>query len=210
MIGRVVGHLVSRRDKSLLLDVQGVGYELQLPEAVAKALEKYQEGDKMELATLHFMQMDQSRATPILIGFQDELEREFFERLLTVPKLGPRGAITLFAEPMGELATAIEQGDVQHLTSFPGIGKQRARDLIATLEGKMEKFALKQSVPKRVEDQDSPSQDLVEEAAQILLALGYRARESMEMVRVALEINPNPETAEDLVRSVYKNQQQKK
>lgn len=210
MIGRLRGRLVAKHDNRIVLDVNGVGYEVVLPPAVAKALTAQGIGDELEIVTLCFLQMDQARATPLLIGFEDELQREFFERLLSVPKLGPRAALNLFSAPMSTLAAAIERGDDKFLIGLPGVGKQRARDIIASLQGKMAKFALKQEAiePAR-EEEIPPIQTIMEQAMEIMLALGYRAREAEAMLKRALEHHPEPESAEDLVKTVYELQQGK-
>ena len=209
MIGRLRGRLVAKHDNRIVLDVNGVGYEVVLPPIIARALTARGIGDELEIVTLCFFQMDQARATPLLIGFEDELQREFFERLLSVPKLGPRAALNLFSAPMSTLAGAIERGDAKFLTGLPGVGKQRARDIIASLQGKMAKFALKQEAIEPEGEEKPSMQAIMEQAMEIMLALGYRAREAEAMLKSALEHHPEPESAEDLVKTVYELQQGK-
>src|SRR5690606_16339406 len=97
MISQLSGTVAGHGDGYIVLDVGGVGYQVLLPQVVEKALSGTPEGQQLQLQTVYYLQMDQNRATPILIGFQNAVEREFFERLLTVPKIGPRAALGMFS-----------------------------------------------------------------------------------------------------------------
>lgn len=203
MIGRIKGRLVERHNQKLVVDVNGVGYEVFVPGVVARWAESLKVGDAVELVTLYLLQMEPGRATPMLVGFRSELEREFFERLLSVPKLGVRGALQLFAVPMAALARAIEDNDQKALMRLPGVGRQRARELVAALQGKVAKFALM----TEVEEEAVPLvSDVVDEAVAILQSLGYTRTEAQRMVDLAIERQPKPSSAEDLIRIVYQVQ----
>ncbi len=204
MIGRLKGRLVERHDQRLVIDVNGVGYEVFVPGIVARWAESLKIGDEVELVTLYLMQMEPGRATPLLVGFRNELEREFFERLLAVPKLGVRGALQLFAVPMATLARAIEDNDLKALMQLPGVGRQRARELVAALQGKVAKFAL-------LAEEEAPAPtvtDVVSEALEILQSLGYSRTEAQRMVDAALERLPKPSSVEELIRTVYQVQRE--
>ncbi len=206
MIGRLKGRLVERHDQRLVIDVNGVGYEVFVPGIVARWAESLKIGDEVELVTLYLMQMEPGRATPLLVGFRNELEREFFERLLAVPKLGVRGALQLFAVPMATLARAIEDNDLKALMQLPGVGRQRARELVAALQGKVAKFAL-------LAEEEAPAPtvtDVVSEALEILQSLGYSRTEAQRMVDAALERLPKPSSVEELIRAVYQAQREQK
>ncbi len=206
MIGRLKGRLVERHDQRLVIDVNGVGYEVFVPGIVARWAESLKIGDEVELVTLYLMQMEPGRAIPLLVGFRNELEREFFERLLAVPKLGVRGALQLFAVPMATLARAIEDNDLKALMQLPGVGRQRARELVAALQGKVAKFAL-------LAEEEAPAPtvtDVVSEALEILQSLGYSRTEAQRMVDAALERLPKPSSVEELIRAVYQAQREQK
>jgi Holliday junction DNA helicase RuvA len=206
MIGRLKGRLVERHNQRLVIDVNGVGYEVFVPGVVARWAESLKIGDEVELVTLYLLQMEPGRATPMLLGFRNELEREFFERLLSVPKLGVRGALQLFAVPMATLARAIEDNDQKALMKLPGVGRQRARELIAALQGKVAKFAL-------LAEEEVPTPlitDVVSEALEILQSLGYTRTEAQRMIDAALERLPKPSSTEELVRTVYQVQREKR
>jgi len=202
MIGRLKGRLVERHNQRLVIDVNGVGYEVFVPGVVARWAESLKIGDEVELVTLYLLQMEPGRATPMLLGFRNELEREFFEKLLSVPKLGVRGALQLFAVPMATLARAIEDNDQKALMKLPGVGRQRARELVAALQGKVAKFALlaEEEVPAPLVT------DVVSEALEILESLGYTRSEAQRMIDAALERLPKPSSVEELIRTVYQVQ----
>jgi len=206
MIGRLKGRLVERHNQRLVIDVNGVGYEVFVPGVVARWAESLKIGDEVELVTLYLLQMEPGRATPMLLGFRNELEREFFEKLLSVPKLGVRGALQLFAVPMPTLARAIEDNDQKALMKLPGVGRQRARELVAALQGKVAKFAL-------LAEEEAPAPlvtDVASEALEILESLGYTRTEAQRMIDAALERLPKPSSVEELIRTVYQVQRERK
>src|SRR4029077_4236465 len=87
-------------------------------------------------------QTDPSKSIPILIGFSNRIEKEFFERFITVSGVGPKAAVKALKPPIPDIAEAIDAGDLPFLKSLPGIGEQRAKEIIAKLQGKMGKFSL--------------------------------------------------------------------
>src|SRR6185436_20001741 len=130
MIAKLSGMLIARGEGFVVVSAGGLGYEVQVPAVVAKAIGAVSLGDPLELETIYYFQMDQNRATPVLIGFQNAIQKEFFERLLTVPKMGPKAALGAFARPVSTIAAAIETANYTMLQSLPGVGKQKARDLV--------------------------------------------------------------------------------
>lgn len=196
-----------KRNNKVVLDVAGVGYEVHLPAVLAKKLEGKSCGEEVELVTLCIFQVEQTRMMPFLIGFEDELQREFFERLLSVPRLGPRAALSLYCVPMSTLASAIEQGNINFLTSLHGVGRQRARDIVAALQGRMAKFAMRQEASVSEGEVALPSQPdakaVLKEALEVMLQLGYKRKEAQEMLKRAIEHRPNVTDVEELIRIVY-------
>jgi len=74
-----------------VIDVNGLSYEVLIPPAVMKGIEKAKSGDgTVELITYHYYQMDQSKAVPVLVGFLNDIEKDFFEQFITVSGVGPR------------------------------------------------------------------------------------------------------------------------
>lgn len=210
MIAYLSGTLIQRTEKSVVIEVNGLGYEVLLPHIVAKALETHPLGEPLALETIYYFALEQTRATPILIGFQNSIEKEFFERLVTVPKIGPRAALSAFASPVSSIARAIETSDHKALEALPGIGKQRARDIVAALQGKVAKFTLMQdSELERQLGMPAPEHDVMAEATQLLMMLGHKQADAERLVRDALIAEPQCEDAESVVRVIYRKQQEK-
>src|SRR5204863_6328130 len=104
-----------------------------------------------------------------------------------------------------------ETANYTMLQSLPGVGKQKARDLVATLQGKIAKFALMQDsdLEKRLAAGPAPS-DIAAEALQLLTMLGHKRAEAERMVHEALAAEPAAPDAETLVRVIYRKQQERK
>jgi len=204
MISQIKGSLKQLKENRLLIDVGGISYDVLVPAAILRALENdhLKVGDSVELYTFHYHQVEPSRSTPILIGFLNEIEREFFERFITVSGVGPKAACKALSEPISVIAQAIDRGDDRFLQSLPGIGAQRSREIIAKLQGKVGKFGL-------IQDRDlAPAKGVLEtveaEALEILLQLQYKRQEAERMIQEALHRRPEIETAEDLLNEVYR------
>jgi len=209
MIAQIEGTLAGRGEGYLLVSCGGLTYQVQVPPLVFSALESNATGETIQLETVHYFALEQTRATPILLGFKDTLEKEFFEKLLTVPKMGPKGALGLLTQPVSVIAGAVENADNKFLESLPGIGKQRARDMIATLQGKLARFALLQDGGVPSPHAPVSISNVGQEALQILLALGHKRADAERMTQEALAAAPDSPDAESLVRVVYKRQQEK-
>ncbi|HVF10632.1 MAG TPA: Holliday junction branch migration protein RuvA [Abditibacteriaceae bacterium] len=211
MISKLAGTLTARGEGYVIVNVGGLGYQVSVPVVVEKALEGVPLGESVELETIYYLQVEQTSATPVLIGFQNGIQKEFFEKLRTVPKMGSRAAMNAFARPVSTVATAIETANYTVLQSLPGIGKQKARDMVATLQGKVAKFALMQDsdLEKRIAARMA-SPDVAEEALQLLVMLGHKRSEAERMVNEALAAEPTAPDAETLVRVIYRKQQEKK
>jgi Holliday junction DNA helicase RuvA len=146
--------------------------------------------------------MDPSKAIPVLVGFLNEIEKEFFEQFITVSGVGPKAACRALSLPFSTIADAIDRADMSILKSLPGIGEQRAREIIAKLQGKVGKFGLIQdaSAGASIKIKD----DIREEALSVLLQLRYKRGEAEEMVKKALSRNPKASTCEEILNEVYK------
>lgn len=204
MISRISGTVVEKRSGGLLLDNGGIAYELIVPQAVLKAMEKdMAPGNKVTLVTYHYYQMEPSRGVPVLIGFQNEVEREFFEKFITVSGVGPKAACRALAESFSAIAGAIDSGDVPFLKTLPGIGDQRARLIVAKLQGKVGKYGLIQDegIKSGIKEHD----DIKAEAVDVLLQLQYKRPEAENMVEKALERNKDIKTSEELLNEVYRD-----
>lgn len=208
MICRLSGKLIEKKDDSIILDVNGISYEILIPGAVMNCLEgQVQEDGTISLITYHYFHVELSKGFPFLIGFLNQIEKEFFEKFITVSGIGPKAACKALKIPISTIAQAIDMADLSLLKSLPGIGEQRAKEIIAKLQGKVGKFGL---IQDNVGASGAIHKDNIqEEALDVLLQLQYKKFEAKNMVQDALRRNPNIKTAEDLLNEVYKQRTKK-
>lgn len=205
MISQITGRVVQRTEQGILIDVQGLCYEVFVPAAILQSLDGQLGSDgTVRLFTFHYHHVEPSRAIPILIGFTHEIEREFFERFITVSGVGPKAALRAISQPIPLIAQAIDEGDVQFLRRLPGIGPQRAKEIVAKLQGKVGKFGLLPTTEAFQESVVPSRADVAAEALEILLQLQYKPAEAKVMVQKAMERLPSAATAEDLLNEVYR------
>lgn len=203
MITRLQGKFVEFDDQSVTLDVEGIHYQIYVPRSLHAAIEKTPSGEGVSLVTYHYLQSDPSRSLPVLIGFNNKIEREFFEKFITVSGVGPKGALKAFSVPISQIAAAIDGGDVVFLKTLPGIGEQRAREIIAKLQGKVGRFCLIRDGETQASPAETP-EDFKKEALAVLQQLQYRREEARRMVDEAARQNPRARTAEELLNEVYR------
>lgn len=206
MISTLRGRLLKKKDSSLLVEVGGLGYEVQVPLTVLNELKNTMEGTEVELITFHYYATDPSKGVPVLIGFMNEIEKEFFEKFITVAGIGPKAAVKAISKPICEIARAIDSGDIAFLKSLPGIGEQKAKEIVAKLQTKVGKFGL-------IQDGFKPSEvtqkkDIEEEALQVLMQLQYKKQQAQDMIKKAIERNPDVSTSEELLNEVYRQRRQ--
>jgi len=206
MISTIKGRLAGKRASSLLIEIEGLGYEVMVPLTVLNELKDVAEGDEISLVTYHYCATDPSKSIPVLIGFINEVEREFFEKFITVSGVGPKAAIKAINKPISEIAKAIDSADVAFLRSLPGIGEQRAKEIIAKLQNKVGKFGL---IQDKFESPEAVSkQDIEKDALQVLLQLQYKRQEAQDMIKKAIERNLSISTSEELLNEVYRQKKQ--
>ncbi|HOW35874.1 MAG TPA: OB-fold domain-containing protein [Candidatus Omnitrophota bacterium] len=209
MIVKISGKLVEKKENSLTVNVQGLFYEVVVPPSVLQRIEDTIDvNGNINLVTYHYLQIDPSRGFPVLIGFLNEVEKDFFGQFITVSGIGPRAAVKALNKPISQIARAIDEGDLNFLRTLPGIGEQRAKEIVAKLQGKVGKFGLiqdKAGVSARVES--APGWQ--EEALSVLLQLQYKRQEALEMIKKALERSKDINTTEGLLNEIYKQKVKK-
>lgn len=208
MIARISGKVIEKGTNYLLVDIGGICYEVFLPTAVMQRLDENIGSDgKISLITYHYFQVEPSKSTPMLIGFLNEVEKEFFEAFITVSGIGPRSALKALNKPISLIARAIDEADINFLKSLPGIGQQKAREIIAKLQHKVGKFGLIQD--DKIKEQEIKTGDIIEEALSVLMQLEYKKSEASLMIKKALERSSNIQTTEELLNEVYKQRKLK-
>ena len=154
----------------------------------------------------HYIQISPSSGTPVLIGFLNTIERDFFQNFIKVSGIGPRAAVRALNKPISEISHAIAEGDCQFLKSLPGIGVQKAKEIVAKLQNKVGKYGLIQDVKSADEGQlgDVVKSELQDEALEVLLQLQYKKQEAKDMIRKALERKSDIKSSEELLNEIYK------
>lgn len=201
MISRLRGLLRQVREDSCEVDVGGVCYRVVLPPAVAEKLAERPVGSEVELYTYYYLHSDPQKSMPVLLGFETERQREFFELLMQVPKFGPRAAIKAMAVPVPTLARAIETGDMRLLQSLPGVGRQKARDILATLEGKVGQFSALPAEAEAVEELETEAE---QDAVDVLEQLGLPRAEALRRVLAVRQEHPDADSVDEIVRLVFR------
>ena len=205
MISRIKGVVDQFSENTLIVDVGGVSYEIYIPTAVMKSFDGQLKKDStIRLVTYHYYQTDPSKSIPILIGFSNNIEKEFFEKFITVSGVGPKAAVRALSQPIPEIAQAIDTGDLMFLKSLPGIGEQRGKEIIAKLQGKMGKFGLMQGSGPSAKKEASNAPDIREEALEVLLQLQYKKEEARQMIQKAFARKADLATVEEILNEVYR------
>jgi len=199
VFSRIEGRLVEREGERVMLDVGGLGYEILVPLCVAEKLPT-EPGTPVRLEIYSVLSLEQKSGRFSYYGFSNSVERAFFEALLGVSSIGPRSAVRAFSVPMNKIAAAIERGDHTFLKTLPGIGQQKARDIVAKLQGKVARFLLIQEAP---EPSTKRMPDFADEALAVLLQLEYRRQEAEKMLRDVLDARPDIDDAERLLAAIY-------
>lgn len=203
MIARITGRIIEKGDNHLVIDLSGVSYEVCIPTAVMQRLDGNIGADgAISLLTYHYLQVEPSRSTPVLIGFLNEIEKEFFEVFITVSGIGPKAALRALSKPISLIARAIDEADTDFLKSLPGIGSQRAKEIVAKLQNKVGRFGLIKDDKSR--EGACRIRDIEEEALAVLTQLEYKKSEALIMIKKALERSSGIQTTEDLLNEVYK------
>ena len=208
MIASLRGRLRRRLEGRVILESAGVGYEVVLPPVVAQGLDGLAAGDgadaaELELVIYYHATRDQPR--PVLIGFTRDLEREFFERLITVKDVGPLVAARALVAPITDIADAIVRKDERFLRRLPGIGPQKCRNIVAQLEGKVAKYAL---LPREETPKLAPREESDEVGALVrdvlVRQMGLRPGEADQAIGDALARNPDIDAPEALFEEIYR------
>ena len=171
MIGRLSGRLAAKSPPQVLLDVNGVGYELDVPMSTFYNLPAL--GEPAQLLT-HLVVREDAQ---LLYGFLTEAERATFRELVKISGVGPRTALTILSGlSVAELAAAVSRQDGARLVKVPGIGKKTAERLLLELKGKL---GADLPLPAGATALSDAQADIT----QALQALGYNEREAKAAIQ---------------------------
>ena len=197
MIGRLRGEIVAKRPPHLLVDVNGVGYELEAP------MSTFYDLPAVGAAVLLHTHLVVREDAHVLYGFAREAERALFRSLLRVGGVGPKMALAILSGMNAdEFARCVQRDDTAALSRLPGIGKKTAERLIIEMRDRLARLdddALAGAVRARAAGAGAPS--AVEDAVSALVALGYKAPEASRMVRA---VAADGLGSEDLIRAALK------
>jgi Holliday junction DNA helicase RuvA len=181
MIGRISGNLIAKQPPRVIIDVQGVGYEIDVPMSTL-----YELPDLGRPATLltHLIVREDAQ---LLYGFATEAERSAFRELIRVSGVGPRIALAVLSGlSVDQLAQAVSLQETGLLTRVPGIGKKTAERLILELKGR-----IAQAVGTAAASPMTSGADILN----ALLALGYSEREALPAIKA---LGPNVSVSEGI------------
>ena len=205
MIGYLEGSILKIEQDRILLLVNQVGYEVLCPRVVITRMQSKSVGD--EIALFIYYQQTERQPKPVLIGFDNEEEKDFFQQFISVGDIGPLKAVKALDIPINEIAGAIEAKDGAKLQQLKGIGNRTAQKIIAALSGKMQRFS------QAYQLDDTPAfkdDDVTRQVLEVLVAqLGYKKNEAKRLIADTLQRKDDVSTAEELFEEIFRRQESK-
>lgn len=205
MIGRITGELVEKSPPELLIDVSGVGYEL---EASMNTFYRLPEVGTFVTIYTHFVVREDAQ---LLYGFAEKLERTLFRTLIKVNGVGPKLALTILSGiSVSEFIRVVHAEDSSSLVRLPGVGKKTAERLIIEMKDKLDRFELPTSVEadlgelSRVAELSTPKADHRADAETALVALGYKPMQATKAIEQASQVLGEGADTEALIRQSLK------
>ncbi len=196
MIGQLRGRLTHKQAPLLLIDVQGVGYEVEAPMTTIYQLPAV--GEEVQLYT-HLAIRDDAH---LLFGFASEDERRLFRGLLKVNGVGAKMALTILSSiEAQDFAACVQQGDAERLVKLPGVGKKTAERLIMEMRDRLKDLALDGITSGAADTTLVRADSVTAEAESALIALGYKPQEASRYVQ---GVAAKGMRAEELIRAALK------
>jgi Holliday junction DNA helicase RuvA len=208
VIGRITGILLEKQAPELLIDVQGLGYEVQV------SLTTYFDlpgcGETVTLHT-HFVVREDAQ---LFFGFAHQSERELFRTLIKVSGVGPKMALAILSGMTArDFVRCVHNNDTATLVKLPGVGKKTAERLIVEVRDKLASFSESFGKGHEAGADGSPElplsskqSDTIAEAESALIALGYKPQEAARMVNaVVSDDGDDAQTSEELIRLSLKS-----
>ena len=197
MIASLTGRLASKHPGGVIIDVQGVGYDVLIP------LSTYYQLPALNQAVTLVIHTHVREDAIQLYGFLTQREKDAFLLLLGVSGIGPKLSLSVISTlSVDDLASAVRNDDHRVLASVPGIGKKSAGRLALELKDKIEKLA--GPVDHRAAKAAEPSSRLMDDALSALTNLGYKAAEAKEVVKQVLASRNGETPLQDLIREALK------
>jgi len=194
MIAYLKGLLSEKLPASAIIECGGVGYGVMIPLSTYDKLPP--QGDQVKLLIHYsFNETDGVR----LFGFINETEKALFKKLISISKIGPKTALSILSTlPADELISAVSRGDVKLISTVPGIGKKSAERLIVELKDKVGSI-----ISGDLPGFDHSSSDIIRDAEDALLALGYKSIDVTKAIRSLMK-DQEFQRSEQLVKAIIK------
>ena len=196
MIGLIQGTIILKSPPMLLIDVQGVGYEIEAPMTTFYQLPET--GENVQLYT-HLVVRDDAH---LLYGFATQDERLLFRTLIKVNGVGARMALTILSGmETSEFAICVNEGHVDRLVRLPGVGKKTAERLIVEMRDRLPRSLQHAHHRRDQADQISSAGQATEDAISALIGLGYKPQEAS---RYVMAVADDSKSSEDIIRDALK------
>ncbi len=213
MITQISGEVVNVNENSVTLQVREIAYEVLVPSSVINLYKKKitpesrLEPNADTFHTIQYIEGSSGHGNQFmrLVGFKRKIEKDFFLAYTSVEGIGYRTALRSLTLPIQKIAMAIESNDIPTLKKLPHIGGRTAEKMVATLRGRMRKFALDMeggALSAPVEGETDYSREVM----QVLDQVGYNEGEALRLIAHALEINPKVKSAEEMIAEIFKFQ----
>ncbi len=201
MIGRLSGILIHKQPPLLMIDIHGVGYEVQAP------MSTFYQLPELEQPVVLLIHMIVREDAQLLYGFFSESERLLFRSLIKVNGVGPKLAITILSGiSADEFVQVVNNNDESGLIRLPGIGKKTAQRLIIEMKDRLKDWQSNESLETTKtstgSDYINTEQDIISEATSALIALGYKPVEASKMIS---KLDTNAQSSESLIKQALKN-----
>jgi len=200
MIGRIRGNLAHKQPPEILVEVGGVGYEIQVPMTTLFRLPEL--GQEVSLVT-HFVVREDAQ---LLYGFIDEQDRTLFRQLIKVNGVGPKLGLTILSGmDAASFVRCVQREDIAALVALPGVGKKIAERLLIEMRDKLKGWLAQADgadATGATTIVSAPETDIVADAEGALIALGYKPQEASRMVTA---VNDDAiDDSEELIRRALK------
>ena len=208
MISFIQGEILKflSNPKRIVLLVNGIGYEIYIPEYLNNYFVENKISLNSELSLEVYYHVTERQPKPLLVGFISFADKEFFEQLIQVEGIGPIKAANSLIFPINIIANAIESEDVSLLEQMPGIGSRAAQKILASLKGKlsyqMDEISYKSSDFKIIDS-------VFDEALSGLIGLGYKNNEARSAINEIISGSDKDIDVETIVREVLKKNTRK-
>lgn len=198
MIGRIRGTLLEKHLTEILVEVNGIAYEIQVPMSTVYKLPE--PGQSVQLHT-HFVVREDAQ---LLYGFADSKEKELFRALIKVNGVGPRIALAILSGmAVDDFVVTVNNNDVATLVKVPGVGKKTAERLIIEMRDRLKDWSIAPSVHGGLSS--APGTDFrSREAEAALQTLGYKPQEASRAVSRVLKEFPDAKDSESVIRLALK------